>query len=195
MKKDKYDSLIESKPDYGEILLQADQSDRSEWNWEDYVTFGQMASEVKSYSQWLIGKLASEVFNKWGKDEKYASEIHISVGSLQQYRRVYIQLSKQGYVPNGFFPWGVLQIAANYNPGESAKTLEELEDNGIATIEGAYRYIKEKKTGIVVPRKPSLRLIWNQDVNKWKVVLKPEDIPEIDWSDVKKQLLDYLSNL
>lgn len=176
-----------------ELLRDIDRVDRSEWTYEMYVHAGGEARLVKEYSQWMIGKLATEVMDRFKQDEDYAEEIGIPVNSLRTYRYVYQKFTKENpdFIPEGYLPWGVLQMAAaTDNPIE---TLNSLQDKDANTISKAYRVLKEEKTGQSVPIKPKLAVVWDEEKSVWKVKMRLEDIPKIDWSDIATQLTDYLT--
>ena len=58
--------------------------------WEEFVSAGVMARELKDMSQWFIGELATGIEKKYGEDSlgKYAREIGVNPKSLAEYRRV-----------------------------------------------------------------------------------------------------------
>lgn len=58
--------------------------------WEDYVSAGVMARELKDMSQWFLGELATGIEKKYGEDSlgKYSREIGVNPKSLAEYRRV-----------------------------------------------------------------------------------------------------------
>lgn len=182
--------IIEARP---EMLSGIMASDRDDWTYDMYISAGMEAVNIRGYSGWIIGLLASEVEPKYGSVKDFSNEIHASYGMVRVYKHVYERYTREdkNFAPDGFFPFEVLKIVASTeNPIE---TLDDLRDKGITSVEGAYREIKTQKTGIVVPKKPVIGLYWDEESKKWKLRLNPDDIPEIDWSDVSEQLVDYLT--
>lgn len=175
------------------LLREIDWVDRSEWTYDMYIHAGQDARLVKEYSQWMIGKLASEVMDRFKQDEDYADQIGVPVNSLRTYRYVYQKFIKENpdFVPDGYLPWGVLQMAATTD--SPIETLTSLQDKDANTISKAYRALKEEKTGQSMPIKPKLSVVWDEEKSVWKVKMRPEDISKIDWSDIATQLTDYLT--
>ena len=189
MSKDK-PALIEARP---EMLSTIANSDRTEWTYDMYVSAGEEAVQIRGYGSWILGMLASEVEPKRGELKEFAKDIHASYAMVRVYKHVYEKIvgADPDFVPDGFFPFEVLKMAASTE--DPIKTLEELKDKGIATIPGAYREIKTSTTGIEVPKKPSVVLKWDEEKKKWKLKMNPDDLPKIDWSDVSEQLIDYLT--
>ncbi len=185
-------SLVEARPGF---LLDLDKVDRSEWDLQMYEAALEEAGQVKFYSQWLIGKFAFEAGNKfgYGHDEELAKVARVEVGTLRMYRSVYKKFyeTDSGFVPDGYMPWLVIQMAAGTeNPIE---TLEKLQDEDATTVSKASRALKTMKTGKEVPKKPKISLVFDEASFKWRLKLKEEDIPNIDWSDVKDSLSAYFS--
>lgn len=58
--------------------------------WEEFVSAGMMARELKDMSQWFLGELATGIEKKYGEDSlgKYSREIGVNPKSLTEYRRV-----------------------------------------------------------------------------------------------------------
>ena len=135
-------------------LVRVDIADRSEWQEVDYVTAGEEVSVLKFYSQWTLGKLAYEYVQRWGDCSYYARQIHIDANSLISYRRAYKKIHEQDpdYLPDGYIPWGVLQIAAETE--DPVGMIEELSANSKLSIAEAHRCKKEKETGKSIPAKP-----------------------------------------
>ena len=61
-----------------------------DWDWETYVSWGQVLRTYKDASQWALGDLALGIEKKYGDDAigKYARDIGINKKSLMEYRRV-----------------------------------------------------------------------------------------------------------
>jgi len=185
--------IIEVRPN---MLIAIDEEDRSKWTEEEYISAGEEASKVKFYSQWILGKLASEYSQrKWGECSKYARKIHVDPRSLLAYRRVYRKISKAdpNYVPDGYLPWGVLQIVAEEeNPIE---LIEELSSKSKVTVAEATRHILEKRTGRKVPTKPKVKLRFDEESGLWEIQISEEDFPKINWELIGRQLMEYLKKL
>jgi hypothetical protein len=180
-----------------DVLKQIEQADRSKWDSETYISMGMEISQIKGLSQWFLGKLASEYceVKKYGMVTEYARSIRQDPSSLRVYKSVYERFQKAdaNFVPDGFVPWGVLLTAAgSKNPVEMVNQLHDASAN---TIEEAYRAVKVEQTGKELPPKPKLKLQFDEMSGKWKIVLEPNDIPKIDWTDIKKQLTDYFESL
>jgi len=176
-------------------LVRIDGADRSKWKEVDYIMAGQEASSIKFYSQWVQGKLAYEYVKKWGDCSKYARQIHIDANSLIAYRRVYKKIYEQDseYMPDGYIPWGVVQIATYTE--DPIGMIEELSANNKVSIAEAHRYRKEKETGKTVPTKPKVSLKWNEESGLWQINISEEDFEKIDWALIGKQLNKYLKRL
>lgn len=176
-------------------LMRVDTEDRSEWGEVDYITAGEEIAGIKFMSQWALGKLAYEYVRKWGDCSHYARQIHVDEKSLIAYRIVYKRIHEQDpeYTPDGYIPWGVIQMAADHS--DPIGMIEELSANSKVTIAEAYRYKKEKETGKSVPTKPKISLKWNEDLEMWQMHMSEDDFEKIDWSLVGKQLGNYLKRL
>lgn len=185
-------NLIEINPS---ALRRIDETDRSEWKEVDYVTAGEEASGVKFYSQWILGELAYEYVEKWGDCSDYARQIHVDANSLIAYRRAYKKIHEQDpdYVPDGYIPWGVLQIATETD--DPIGMIEDLSANDKLSIAEAYRYKRERETGRTVPKKPKVSLKWNEETGLWQISISEEDFGKIDWALIGKQLEVYLRKL
>lgn len=61
-----------------------------DWDWETYVSYGQMVRSLKDGSQWCLGDLARGLEKKYGEDSlgKFARDIGENPKSLAEYRRV-----------------------------------------------------------------------------------------------------------
>ncbi len=176
-------------------LDRIDKADRSDWKEADYIMAGQEASGIKFYSQWIMGKLAYEHGERWGDCSAYARQIHVDANSLIAYRRVYKKIYEHdaNYVPDGYIPWGVLQIAAETdNP---IGMIEELSANDKVSIAEARRYKIEKETGVVATKKPKISLKWDDETELWQIGMDEEEFEKIDWALIGKQLSDYLKKL
>lgn len=183
--------LIQVNPN---VLIDIAKSNRSDWNYETYVDTGLEAVTAKGYSQWIIGMLAYEVQKKWGGDKDFAKAIGINVDSLRVYRFTYKNCIEKDntFVPPTYIPWGVLHMAAKTdNPVETIKRLEE---NNNITIESAYRDIKTHETGFSPPRKPRVRLHWNDETHMYDLDIPEEDIKNIDWQKFRTRLVDVITS-
>ena len=178
-----------------ELLETVYTADRSKWTEDTYVSMGEGVSGIKFCSQWILGMLAHEYSDKWGECSKYARKMHVDPQSLLAYRRVYRKLKEADpdYVPDGYIPWGVLQIiAGEKNPIE---LIEELSSNNKVTIPEATRYIMERKTGKTVPVKPKVKLKFDESGGLWEIQIAEEDFEKINWELIGKQLMEYLKRL
>lgn len=183
------------------VIAQIDKLNLDEVEYDTLVQMGIEVSEAKVYAQWVLGKLAHTVTNKYGDLTKYANEIRQKPAVLKQYSHVYRRFIEEDpdFTPEkyvGSIPWGVLQLAAAKSEKPQA-LLEDLQDKGMeGSIEGAVRGIHEiNNPEDKVPAKPKFSLVWNTDVKKYKMRLNPEDFDIIDWTDIKEQLHDYLESL
>jgi hypothetical protein len=177
------------------VLRRINEADRSRWEEVDYITAGEEASGIKFFSQWTMGKLAYEYVEKWGDCSKYARKIHVDANSLIAYRRVYKKIFEQNssYTPDGYIPWGVIQIATYTN--DPIGMIEELSVNDKVSIAEAHRYRLEKETGKTVPKKPKISLKWSEITALWQINISEKDFGKIDWALIGKQLSDYLRKL
>lgn len=178
------------------VIAQIDKLNLDEVEYDTLVQMGIEVSEVKVYSQWVLGKLANSVNNKYGNLKQYCAEIKQKYEVVQQYLNVYKKFTAEDptFTPEkyaGSVPWGFLQLAATKSD-KPQELVDQLHDEGIQTTEGAYKKIKEDETGVPIPHKPNIKLTWDVEAKKYKLFLKPEDLDLIDWTDVKQQLLDYL---
>lgn len=188
-KQKKETRMIEVSTD---ILTVVERAEKEDWTFEQFVAAGQELRLLKDCSQWYLGKLATEVVDRFRDDEEFAKQVGISVSSLRTYRYVFTKFRKSNpdFRPDGYISWGAIQIAATTeNPVE---TLNKLQDQDKTTMEAAYRLVKEDKTGNKVPPKPKLSVVWDDEAGAWKIRIRPEDISRIDWSDVAGQLSEYL---
>ena len=176
-------------------LMLIDTKDRSGWSEVDYVTAGEEVAGIKFMSQWMLGKLAYEYVQKWGDCSYYARQIHVDAKSLIAYKHVYKKIHEQDpdYVPDGYIPWGVIQMAADYD--DPVGMIEELSANSKVSISEAYRYKKEKETGKSIPTKPKVSLKWNEDSQMWQMHMSEDDFKKIDWNLIGRQLSNYLKRL
>jgi len=177
------------------IFKQIEDADRTKWDYETYISFAQEVAKIKGYSNWIIGKLASEYSKKWGDVTKFARDARLEPSSVGVYKMVYekYQQADPTFKPDGFVPWGVLQMASTTeNPIE---TLNELHDASANKINQAFAIIKSRQTGKIVPQKPRVKLQFNEEDNIWKIVIEQEDITKIDWTDIKKQLMEYFAKV
>lgn len=191
--------LIEMHP---ELLSNYDLADRTEWTLEMYETACEDVGQNKFYSQWLIGKFAFEVQEKFGKGNKHIESLDISlaksakieVNSLRTYRFTYRRFreANPNFTPDGYLPFAVLQLAATTdNPVETA---EILQDENIATVAGASRKIKLMKdpNAELPTKRPVIKLSWDSATKLWVLTIADEDIPKIDWKNVQTQLVNKL---
>lgn len=182
-----------------EILLYVDKTDLEPLAYDELVELGKGISEVKIYSQWLLGRLGDKVMQKYGDLKKYAHDINQVYEVLQQYMNTYRKFTTEdpSFTPDKYYggiPWGMLAMVASKS--ETPVTLlNELADKGIHSIDGAFREIKTKETGVVVPTKPKLNLRFDEVSGKWKIVMRSEEFNLIDWTDIKEQLVKYLEGL
>lgn len=184
------------------VITQVDRVDLQDIEYDTLVQMGIEVSEVKVYSQWVLGKLGDAVSTKYGDLTKYSNEIRQKPSVIAQYVKVYRKFTQEDptFTPEkyaGSIPWGVLQLAASKSDNPQG-LLDELADKGMeGSIEGAVRGIHEinDPDGTKVPLKPKIKLHWDMEVKKYKIVLDPEDLDIIDWTDVKSQLMEYLESL
>lgn len=176
-----------------DIFQQIEEADRTKWDYETYISFAQEVAKIKGQSNWTIGKLASEYSKKWGDVAKFARESRLEPNSVGVYKMVYekYQQADPTFKPDGFLPWGVLQMAST--TPDPIETLNDLHDASANKINEAFAIIKSKQTGKTVPQKPRVKLQFNEEKNIWKIVVEQEDIPKIDWTDIKKQLMEYFA--
>ncbi len=182
-------ALIEINPS---ILRHIDQADRTDWSYDQYIDMGIEAVQAKSYSQWIIGMLATEVAHRWNNDQQFGDAIGVNRDSLRVYRHIYKRFTEQDktFVPPMNMPWGVLSMAAKTeNPVE---TVQRLEDNNNMTMESAYRDIKTEETGVSPPRKPRVRLKWNDETHLYDLDIADEDLENIDWRGLRTKLVDLI---
>jgi len=179
-----------------QIVLATDEANRKEWDYDTYVVAGQDAAKVKGYTEWIIGKLTSEVVaKKYGDIVRYARDIRIPANSVYVYKHIYERLTEAepDFFPDGFVPYGVLQMAAKAKTIEQRKEiLKELYAQSVTTMEHGHRVVKEKETGKKVPGKPVFKIKWNDETGTWQALASDKDIDRIDWSVIEKQLLKKL---
>lgn len=184
------------------ILTNVDAYNLEDANYDLLVQMGIDVSEVKTYAQWLLGKLANHVVKKNGDLDKYAQEINQNRNTLEGYMSIYRKYTNEdpSFTPQKYYgsvPWGVLALVAHKSdtPGELVEELHSKSENGRLTLKGTYRDIMKKKTDVEVPKKPYISLKWDINVNKYRLGIDPNELDLIDWSDVKDQLTQYLSKL
>ena len=182
-----------------EMLLFVDKADLEALDYDQLVEMGRGVGEIKTYTNWILGKLGSSINKKYGDIGKFAKDINQNVNALFVYMHTYNKYIKEDpdFTPDKYYgrvPWGLIQLVASKSdtPG---KLLNELDEEGNTSIEGGYRHIKTQQTGIEVPKKPSVKLVWEEGSDKWKIKMNFKELPLIDWSDVHKQLLTYLESL
>jgi hypothetical protein len=182
-----------------ESILFADKSDLDALDYDALVELGRSVSEVKTYAQWVLGKLGDKAMQKWGDLEKYAKDIGMIYEVLQQYMNTYRKFVAEdpAFTPDRYFggvPWGLLQMVATKSD-TPITLLNEMVDQGATTIPQAYKKIKEKETGKTLPNKPRVNLKLDEESGKWKIKILPEEMDMIDWTDIKEQLVNYLNSL
>ena len=189
-----------------EMLKIVDQTDLQSLDYNALVELGKGVSEVKVYSQWLLGKLGDAVVDKnkqqgstYGNLIKYAKDVGQIYGVLQQYVNTYRKYTREDpdFSPDKYFgsvPWGMLQMIA-MKSDKPVSLLNELVDKGVHSFDHAYREIKTKQTGQIVPKKPKVGFVFSDDSKKWRIKLEPKDFDLIDWANVKEQLIIYLQGL
>lgn len=189
--------LVEMHPD---LLKIYDQADRSDWTWDMYVVACQEIGNVGVYARWLLGKMGSEIVTKHGEGsvERFAKELpNTEYSTLRGYIAVYRKFTAEDkdYMPDGFLSWGVLRMAARTS--EPIAVANMLADNNAKTIEAAHRKIQEAKNPNAnpVPKKPSIKLRWNKEVEKYDIDLDDNDFGLINWGEVGKRLSAYLITL
>lgn len=192
----KDNELVSVQP---EVLSYVDKTDLNSLSYDELVELGRGVNEVKGYSKWLLGKIGAQVSVKFGDLAKYAHDIREVYDSLLRYVHAYEKYTKEdaNFSPDNYYghvPWGMILLVAEYSDNP-VTTLNELVDKGVSSAEHAYRELKTKETGKVVGKKPRISLVWNEESGKWKIELKQTDLPLIDWSDVKGQLLEYLETI
>lgn len=202
-KKVKDTKLVSVQP---EILKIVDQTDLRSLNYNALVELGKGVSEVKVYSQWLLGKLGDVVMDKnkqqgstYGNLTRYAKDVGQIYGVLQQYVNTYRKYTREdpNFNPDKYFgsvPWGMLQMVA-MKSDKPVSLLNELVDKGVHSFEHAYREIKTKQTGKKVPLKPKVSFIFNDESKKWRIKIDPKYFDLIDWANIKEQLIVYLQGL
>lgn len=189
-----------------DLLITIDKQDLKEVTYEDLIQMGIDLSEVKGYTQWLLGKLGDTVTgsenSKKGDLKDYAFKIGQKYAVLNQYVYTYRKFIKEdpAFHPNKYYgsvPWGVLALVATKK--EKPQTfIEELrEQNKEVSLEMAYREIKrqESPNEAEPPKKPSISLYWDKNKQLYKLVMDSADFPLIDWSSIKEDLRSWLEGL
>jgi len=176
-----------------DILSYVDKVDLNELGYEDLVEMGRGVNEVKGYSKWLLGKLGDKVAEKYGDLARFARDIKELSGSLEQYVFAYRKYTSEDpdFTPDKYYgqvPWGMILLVAG-KTDKPVTMLNELVENGVVSTEHAYREIKTKETGVNIPAKPKIRLVWNMETEKWKLKVKSEEARLIDWSEVKEWII------
>ena len=188
--------LITVRP---EVLTFIDKTDLSSLEYDDLVQLGLSVTEVKTYTQWLLGKLGDRITGKYGDLTKYAKDIHQNYEVLQQYMNTYRKFIREdpNFSPEryaGALPWGMMQLVATKSD-KPIELLDDLIDKGVHTQEGAYREIKTRQTGKEIPSKPHIKLQWDAEKEKWRINIADEYLDMIDWSAIREQLMSYLNSL
>jgi hypothetical protein len=187
--KSKY-AVVEVHPD---TIIAIDKSDRKDWTEDNYIAAGEEASKLKFYSQWILGMLASEF--KWGDVASYARQIHVDADSLYAYKRVYLKIHDADpfYVPDGYVPWGVLEMASESK--EPIKMIEDLSAEGKLSREEAYRYKKQQEGGVVLPPKPRFKVYWSEEKAKWVVEMIYRSLDDVDLSKFSEEIFSRLKEI
>lgn len=175
------------------VIKQIEEADRKNWDSETYITMAMDVSQIKGYSQWILGKLAHEYCEdkRYGVVTEFAKQARQDPSSMRVYKSVYERFiqADPNFAPDGYMPWGVLLRASeSKNPIE---IINKLQDSSANTIEEAHRLVKIEQTGKEFPPKPKLKLVFDEESNMWKIILNSDDIPRINWKDVKEQLINY----
>lgn len=182
------------------IIETVDKYNLLEQEYDVLVQMGMEVAEAKTYAQWVLGKIGDAVSEKYGDLKRYAGDIGMKYEVLKQYVHVYHRFVEEdpNFTPEkymGSVPWGVLQIAASKSK-EPQKLVDTLQDKNMAgSIDAGYRGAIEEETGVSVPKKPSVSLRWNAEVNKYRIKINPDQFDIIDWADIKQQLMDYLASM
>ncbi len=179
---DKKFELVEIHPD---LLNSIDRQSLDEADWNLLVAMGESASEIKTYTQWILGKLGDAVSQKYGDLVKYANEIGVNYDSLRQYVYTYRKFISEDstFHPHKYFgaaSWSILALAAtkSINPGA---LVNELQDKGIYTLKHAYRAINAGETEYGIPKKPVIDFEYDPQTKKYKFIMDVKDIPLIHW--------------
>lgn len=181
------------------VLLHIDKVDLSSLSYEELIEMGRSVMEVKMYTQWILGRLGAEVFTRYGEVADYAKKIGTPKGSLYQYVYVYKQFTNNNpdFHPEKYYgsiPWGMLHMVAT-KTDEPEKLLNQLVDEGATSMESAYKKIKEKETGRVIPPKPSVIFQWDDNRGKWMIKFRTQDLPVIGWDLVTDDFIEEIRKL
>lgn len=183
-----------------EMLKVIDRADFSDWSRDQFITAGEEASKIKYYSQWVLGKLADKYCKKWGDLPAYARSIHQEPDSLRVYRWVYKKITKSmpDYVPDGYLTWRAIQIIASYD--KPIDLIEELSGKGKITGDEVIQHIKakeRKKEGKnPLPKKPKVKITFNEEVEKWELDIIQKDFDELYWlGKFKERFSKYLKRI
>jgi len=175
-----------------EILTNIDSADRTEWNYELYVSVALEVGQVRGYSCWLLGKLASEVEGKWGSIKQFAIDSKVDPSSLRVYKHTYEKFIKQdkNFSPSEKTLFGLLQEAARTR--DPIGTLKEFEKEEITTQPAARRFIGQKK-GSEYHKKPNIKLSWNDELKQWNLEIADEDLPLINWGGIREKIVNFIT--
>lgn len=191
---------LELIPINTESLNNVDGYDLKNADYELLVQMGIDVSEAKGYASWVLGKLGDTVMLKYGDLKKYAQDINQNYFSIQQYTNVYRKFiaedpdfSIERY--SGSVPWGALMLAAGLSE-KPAKLIEGVQVKGEeVNMRNVAHQALEAKHGHTIPRKPQIKIIWDEDSGKYKLAFQDIDLPYIDFSSVKTQIEKYLNSL
>ena len=146
----------------------------------------------------MLGKIGDAVAEKRGDIKKFVDDIGLGLklGTVYQYVYTYRVYTKEdpNFTPDmyhGSVPWGMLQYVGSTS-SEPIKKLNKLIDEGVRTMDGAFRAIKTEESGEEIPFKPKVNFRWDLGKKKWVISIKVEDWNIIDWSEVEKELTEAL---
>lgn len=176
-----------------EIITVVESQDLQAADWNTLVQVGQDMSEIKTYSQWVLGKVADIVSLKYGGLKKYANEININYDSLCQYLYTYRKITKEDplFDPRKYFgavSWGILALAATKSTKPLA-LVDELQQKGVYTLKHAYKVINAGETKNGTPRKPKIDFKYNRRRKKYEMIVDENDKDFINWEDFIEQIL------
>ena len=148
--------------------------------YDEFISAGLEARQLRDNSSWVLGCLALGVEKKYGSDSlgTYSKEIGVSVSSLSVYRWVVAKFleTDPNYVPPESVSFGVLEAAARLpSPEERNQMVESAAENGM-TVERARKEVTEKN-GNTTPTKPKGKWIWCELHRQWAFI--SEKIEEV----------------
>jgi hypothetical protein len=139
-------------------------------NWEDYVSLGMAAREMKDKSQWYLGRLALAVQTKYGEKtiEKFAKEVGVAVNTLEVYRWVVSRYMETDptFQPVPKLPFYLYQTVANMPVKERQQILEQA-DEGDFSVE-RMRLERAKREGKQI--RPRMTIAFCELHKKWYFV-------------------------